>query len=127
MNPGIFRLGATEQAVILNEDNTVNTPENPAARGSVITFWITGVGEYETPFTDGAVPAQISSLRGPVILAVQNQTAELLYAGAASGLVAGAAQINARIPLSAPASLRVPLTLTIGSDVLRNGAYVSVK
>ncbi len=126
-NPGIFRIGATEQAVILNEDNTVNTPENPAARGSLITLWITGFGEYETPLTDGTVAAEISSLRGPVTLSVQNQTADLLYAGAAGGLVAGAAQINARIPLSAPASLRVPLTLTIGSDVVRNAAYVSVK
>ena len=126
-NPGIFRIGSTEQAVILNEDNTVNSPENPAARGSLITFWITGFGEYETPFTDGTVAAQISSVRGPVALTVQNQAAELLYAGAAGGLVAGAAQINARIPLSAPASLRVPLTLTIGSDVVRNAAYVSVK
>jgi uncharacterized protein (TIGR03437 family) len=126
-NPGIFRLGATEQAVILNEDNTVNTPDNPAARGSVITLWITGFGEYDTSFADGTVPAQISSLRGPVSLTVQNQTAELLYAGAAGGLVAGAAQLNARIPALAPASLRVPLTVTIGSDVLRNGAFISVK
>jgi uncharacterized protein (TIGR03437 family) len=126
-SPGIFRLGSTEHAVILNEDNTVNTPDNPAARASLITFWITGFAEYVAPFGDGVVATDISPVRLPVTLGVQNQAADVLYAGAAPGMVAGAAQVNARIPAAVPVSLRVPLTLTVGSDVVRSAAFVSVK
>ena len=125
--PGIFRLGATEHAVVLNEDNSVNAPDNPAARGSVVTFWITGFGEYDTTFADGTLATDVSSVRLPVTVTVQNQAAEVLYAGAAPGMVAGAAQVNARIPVSAPAALRVPLTLAVGSDVVRSGAFISLK
>jgi uncharacterized protein (TIGR03437 family) len=125
---GIFRLGATEQAVILNEDGSVNTPENPAARNSVITFWITGYGQYLAAATDGTVTgSELSPINLPFALTIQNQPAEVLYAGSAPGMVAGAAQVNARIPASSPASLRVPITLTVGNDGVQNSAFVSLK
>jgi uncharacterized protein (TIGR03437 family) len=125
--PGIFRIGSTEQAVILNEDGTLNAPDNPAARGSLITFWITGFGQYEAAATDGVITSDLSRVRLPVAVTFQNQPAELLYAGSAPGMVAGVAQVNARVPMTAPASVRVPLSLTIGSDVSQNGAYLSLR
>jgi uncharacterized protein (TIGR03437 family) len=48
VEPGIFRSGSTEFRAILNEDNTVNSPSNPAARGSVVTFWATGMGPFQS-------------------------------------------------------------------------------
>ena len=67
MDPGIFRIGSTEFGAILNQDNTVNTPENPAARGSVITFWTTGMGLFDNAYADGSIiGANASSLRLPV-------------------------------------------------------------
>jgi uncharacterized protein (TIGR03437 family) len=125
--PGIFRLGATEQAVILNEDGTVNTPDQPAARGSIVTFWITGFGQYEAAATDGAITSDLSNVRLPVTLSFQDQRAELLYSGSAPGMVAGVAQVNARVPASAPASLRVPVNLTAGSETSQSSAYISLK
>ena len=125
--PGIFRLGATEQAVILNEDGTVNTPDQPAARGSIVTFWITGFGQYEAAATDGAITSDLSNIRLPVTVSFQDQRAELLYTGSAPGMVAGVAQVNARVPASAPASLRVPVNLTAGSETSQSRAYISLK
>ncbi len=44
-NPGIFTLAAgTGQAAAANEDGTPNSADNPAARGSVLTFYATGEG-----------------------------------------------------------------------------------
>jgi uncharacterized protein (TIGR03437 family) len=126
--PGVFRIGATEQAVILNEDGTVNSPENPAARGSIVTFWITGFGHYETAASDGLLMGgDLSKVRLPVAVTMQNAPAELLYAGSAPGMVAGAAQVNVRVPLAAPASLRVPIGLLVGGDAGQFNTYISLK
>jgi uncharacterized protein (TIGR03437 family) len=58
---------------------------------------------------------------------MQNQRAELLYAGSAPGMVAGVAQVNVRVPASAPVTSRVPIGLNIGSDISQNSAYISLK
>ena len=76
----------------------MNTPDNPAARGSLVTFWITGFGQYEAAATDGVLTSDLSRVRVPAAVTFQNQPAELLYAGSAPGMVAGVAQVNARVP-----------------------------
>jgi uncharacterized protein (TIGR03437 family) len=68
-SPGIFVLapGDPQQrgAVGENQDSSVSTPSNPAAAGSVISIWVTGLNQ------DGAIqvffgdtPAQVI-YRGP--------------------------------------------------------------
>ena len=109
LNPGIFRLGSTEFGAILNQDNTVNTPGNPAARGSVITFWTTGMGLFENAYTDGAIIGAIfvsAPARGGQFAGHRQP---ILYAGASPDMVAGVAQMNVRIawifgPLLVPRS-----------------------
>jgi uncharacterized protein (TIGR03437 family) len=65
-DPGMFRLGSTEFGAVLNQNNSVNTPENAAERGSFITFWATGIGLFQSTFEDGGIVAEISSLRATV-------------------------------------------------------------
>ena len=72
--PGLF-------SSVLNEDTTLNSPTNPAARESVVTFYATGLG------------ADLSSLT----LTIGGYAAEIQYAGGAPGFV-GLEQINARVP-----------------------------
>ncbi len=72
--PGIFR-------GIANENGSLNSAANPAARGSVVTFYATGGGLDVTG----------------VSLTMGGYAAELLYAGPAPGY-AGLMQINARVP-----------------------------
>jgi uncharacterized protein (TIGR03437 family) len=128
LNPGIFRIGSTEFGAILNEDNTVNTPGNPAARGSVITFWTTGAGLFENPYIDGAIiGSDLSSLRTPVGVSFLGIDGQVLYAGASPGMVAGVAQMNVRIPLNIRASSRTPIALTVGNFAAIDPVYVSVK
>jgi uncharacterized protein (TIGR03437 family) len=125
--PGLFRIASSEQGVILNQDGTVNSPDNPAARGSYVTFWMTGFGQYETPASDGIITTELSNVRLPVAVTLQNQRAELLYAGSAPGMVAGVAQLNVRIPASAPPASRVPIGLGVGADTNQSSAYISLK
>ncbi len=85
-------------AAALNEDGSVNGPLNPAAPGSVIVLFGTGAGVTDPPSVDGEITgATLPRPIEPVEVTFGEQPAEILYAGAAPGLVAGVIQINARI------------------------------
>jgi uncharacterized protein (TIGR03437 family) len=101
-SPGIFRFqpGASSQAAAMNQDGTLNSPSNPAARGSVVAVWGTGFGITDPPCATGSLNAP-----GPVNLAV-GLSAELFdgrvvpaqYAGGAPALLCGVEQINFLVP-----------------------------
>ena len=128
--PGIFTQNAsgTGPGAILNQDLTVNTPANPAARGSVIAIYATGEGATDPVGIDGkpgTVPLPAPSLA--VTASVGGQPAEVLYAGGAPGLVAGVLQVNVRIPASTPADASVPIMVGVGGAPTQAGVTVAVK
>ena len=53
--------------------------------------------------------------------------AEVVYAGAAPGLVAGVTQINVRVPVGLPSNAFTPITLRIGSVATPPGTTVSIR
>jgi uncharacterized protein (TIGR03437 family) len=80
--PGIFTIaGGTDQAAATNQDGTLNSPANPAARGSVVSLYATGQGSSSNKLT----------------LTIAGYNAPLLYAGPAPGFP-GLMQINVQIP-----------------------------
>ncbi len=101
--PGIFTMDGSGSgaAAALNQDGTVNSAANPAAQGSVVSFFVTGIGAMTPTPVDGSIPAgpfaqPIAPVRmyiGAALFAV-----DLQYAGDAPGLVEGAVQINATVP-----------------------------
>jgi uncharacterized protein (TIGR03437 family) len=76
INPGIFG--------VLNQDNTVNTPVNPAQSGSVIQIFATGL---ISPVSSGQVTTGLG-----------NQGIATLYSGASPN---GLQQVNAQLPTNA--------------------------
>jgi uncharacterized protein (TIGR03437 family) len=127
-DPGIFRIGASGFGAIINQDGTVNTPDNPAERGSIITFWATGMGPFESFYEDGSViGSNLSPLRLPLRVSVSGLDGEVLYAGASPEMVAGITQVNVRVPANARASSRSPISLVVGEISAPNVAYVSVR
>jgi uncharacterized protein (TIGR03437 family) len=100
--PGVLSLAASGagQAAAFNQDGTVNGPANPAPVGSVVGFYATGLGPTNPPSVDGQVTSAslLPLIAGPVEVLVGGQRAEVQYAGAAPGMVAGITQINIRIP-----------------------------
>ena len=132
--PGVFTTTMTGggQAAVLNEDGTVNSPSNPAAEGSVIAIYATGAGQTIPPGVDGqvnAVPYPKPLL--PVRVRMNGIEAEVQYAGAAPGYVAGALQVNAKVPVDPirGSNPMMGVQLVVGDDHSYSpwGGGVSVK
>ena len=104
--PGIF--------VVTNQDNTINSPANPAAQGSALIVYATGDGQTDPPGVDGKIAN--TSLPKPVLpvaVSVGGQSAHWFYAGAAPGFIAGAMQINLWLPAGLSGDA-LPLVLKVG-------------
>jgi uncharacterized protein (TIGR03437 family) len=131
-HPGLFTDSATGRglAAVLNQDGTINSVNNPAPRGSIVSFFGTGEGETTPPGIDGFItPETMANLPQPklnVRVIVAQRPAEVLYAGAAPGLVAGVFQINARIPEDTPQG-EAAVNVTVGAAFNRQAVTVAVK
>ncbi len=100
--PGIFTYGSN-RAVAVNEDNSVNSTENGAARGSVLTVYMTGQGTV-TPSvpTGSAAPSRpLSRVPFPTRAWIAGVPAQVLFVGLTPGLV-GVLQVNLVVPSGAP-------------------------
>ncbi len=117
-SPAIFTLDASGvgQGAVLNQDSTVNSPLNPAAKGTVVVLFATGAGQTDPIGVDGQIAGNIlPKPLGPVTVQIGGQDAEILYAGAAPGLISGLLQVNVRIPQSVVSSFSVPILLSVGA------------
>jgi len=113
-HPGIFTLDGSGggQGAILNEDGTLNSPANPAAHGSIVTLYATGLGQTDPPVLDGSVySGELPRLRTAVAVKFAGIAGEVLYAGPAPGMVAGVMQINVRLPQALFAWPQFPIWL----------------
>jgi uncharacterized protein (TIGR03437 family) len=114
--PGIFTIDSSGngQAAVFNQDGTLNSPSNPAHRGSVIVIYATGAGQMDPPMADGAIAPLALPLPKPrlgIAVRVGGFDTTVQYAGAAPGLVAGAIQVNALVPDGVPVGDAVSLVL----------------
>jgi uncharacterized protein (TIGR03437 family) len=128
--PGIFAADGSGkgQGAIFNENGSLNNASAPAAAGSIIVFYATGEGQTFPSGVDGALalgpdyPKPIL----PVGVTIGGRDADVLYYGAAPTLVAGAMQVNARIPLGTPSG-NAPIVLRVGQNLSPTTVTVAVK
>jgi uncharacterized protein (TIGR03437 family) len=116
--PGIFTFNSSGvgPAVIANQDGTINSPDHPAPKGSVIVLYATGEGQISPGGVDGALTGTpLPSLTQPASLRIGGKPAVLQYAGEAPGEVSGVMQINAVVPMDATSGM-VSLYLVIGTN-----------
>jgi uncharacterized protein (TIGR03437 family) len=116
--PGIFTINGSGRgrAAVLNQDNTLNLPSNPADRGSVVQVFATGEGLTEPPGVSGSITG--GDLKRPVLAlsaTIGGVDAKVLYAGTSPGSVAGLLQVNVVVPSDAAPDPATPIVLTIGS------------
>lgn len=123
--PGIFTRDASGigPAAALNADGSVNSPANPARRGSVITIFATGGGEGDVGGSTANLA--VSLLFGG--LGVQARPAEVLEAGAAPGPTPGLIQLKVRVPADVLPVDAVRLAISIGSQWTALRATVAVR
>lgn len=100
-SPGLFTANSSGKGpgAILNADNSVNTASNATPVGGIVILYGTGEGITDPGGQDGLLATSVyPKPRQPVTVRIGGKDAEVLYAGAAPGLVAGVFQINVRIP-----------------------------
>lgn len=128
-SPGVFSANSsgTGQGAILNENGSLNSAQNAAAKGSVIVFFATGEGQTDPPGTDGQIAnGTYPKPTLPVRVDMGGIQAEVLYAGAAPGQVAGLFQVNARIPSNSNSG-PVPVQVTVGTAQSQRLLTVAVR
>lgn len=89
------------QALALNPDNTLNTPDNPIKRGDVLAIFVTGEGA------------------GPVAVAYAGYESEVIYKTAS--------QVNFRVPPGFIPTGTMPLVVRAGTSESQPGVMISVK
>ena len=112
--PAIFQVGSG-LAAIANQDSSLNTPDNPAARGSVIVIYVTGLGATAT---QGKLQAAVT----PVTVSLNGVDLKPAFAGLTPGFI-GLYQVNVQVPAAIPPGLNLPLQLRQGTA---SGNLVSV-
>ena len=106
--PGIF--------IVLNQDYSINSAARPAARESAVIVYATGEGQTNPAGVDGKIadtvwPKPVDS----VSASVAGADAKVLYAGAAPFFIAGAMQINVKLPAGLAAGTVAPLVVSVGA------------
>jgi uncharacterized protein (TIGR03437 family) len=128
--PAIFSLDSSGvgPGAILNQDLSVNSTGNPAARLSVIALYCTGGGVTSPASTDGAVIGDASFVLAQTpVVTIGGVNATVQYAGAAPGSVAGLTQINVQVPAGLTPANALPVIVTIGNFASTASVTVSVK
>ena len=128
-SPAIFTMGfsGVGAGAVLNQDGTLNSKTNPAARGSVVQIFGTGDGLTNPPGVDGQSPVSpLPKPRLPVSALVDGLPAVVHYAGAAPGL-AGCVQVNAQIPDNASTGSAVPVSFTVGTWSSQAGVTIAIQ
>ena len=128
--PAIFSLDASGvgPGAILNQDNSVNTTGNPAARLSVIALYCTGGGVTTPASAAGAVTTDASFVLAQTpVVSIGGLNAAVKYAGAAPGAVAGLTQINVEVPAGLSPAIALPVIVKIGDFSSTGSVTVAVK
>jgi uncharacterized protein (TIGR03437 family) len=134
--PGLFTQNSqgSGPGCILNQDSSVNGPNNPAAKGSIVMVYLTGEGQTNPPSVTGAFttatlpPPQVTPAPAslPVTVTINGQPAPYVYAGEAPGFVAGLMQLNVQIPATAPSG-DLQILVSLGGNASQSGVTVSVQ
>ena len=114
---------------VLNPDNSVNSSTNPAPRGSVVSLFVSGLGQPGSQPQDGAIAASANNEyidktlvvqlldTGVNALFPQTLPVGVLYAGAAPGEINGLDQVNVLLPADAASpTLQVVLVPTTQAE-----------
>jgi uncharacterized protein (TIGR03437 family) len=129
--PGIFTSDASGhgQCAIVNQDGIVNTPDNPAPVGSVISLYATGEGQTVPDGVDGkpaGYPAPVPVAQ-PVTATIGGVSAPVQYAGGAPGEVAGVMQVNVQIPQGLSAGSAIPIVIRVGGKNSQTNVTLAIK
>lgn len=120
------------QGAILNQNLTINSATNPAARGSIAVLYLTGDGAVTPSGVDGEVTSA-SNPRRPVrnvqlrVGGVSVLPANILFHGPAPSMVLGVTQVNFVVPEGIAAGNAVPVEVVSGTFVSPSTVTMAVR
>ncbi len=105
----------------LNQDNTINGPDNPIRDGEIIQTFVAGLGLYDQSCAeDELAPLSLLPALNPVNVVVDGNPAESIYQGGAPGAVCALGQINVRVKLQ-PGTSQTLFKAVIFADGFESG------
>jgi uncharacterized protein (TIGR03437 family) len=115
--PGLFAANAAGSGpgAIQNADGSYNYKANPAAVGSTITLYATGLGQLNPAPADGSfLPGTaLPTLQFPVTVTIGGRPAQIVSQGPGPLQIAGLYQIRCAIPAGTPPG---PAAVVVTSD-----------
>ncbi len=127
--PALFAANAsgTGPGAFLNQDGSLNTATNAAARGSVAILYGTGEGQTNPPGQDGRlVGTPLPTPVAGVQVTIGGQRADVLYAGGAPGLTPGLFQLNVVVPTLAQTGDQ-PVVIRVGNNESQRGVTLAIR
>jgi len=132
--PALFTFNGSGNGPVaaLNQDNSYNSPSNPAAKGSYVVLYLTGEGQTAPSGVTGEVttvsptPPLTPQPLLPVAVLINGQPASIAFYGEAPGLVSGVMQLNVQIPANVPSG-NLPISVSVGVNRSPSGVTVSVQ
>jgi uncharacterized protein (TIGR03437 family) len=128
--PGLFTLNSQGfgQGAVLNQDLSVNGPNNPAGLGQVIVLYGSGYGQSNPPGTDGKqAAAPLPEALQPMSVLIGGKQGIIKYQGAAPGLTEGIFQINVEIPADVTPGDQVQVQVRQGTRISPPGVTVAIQ
>jgi uncharacterized protein (TIGR03437 family) len=131
--PGLYTANSSGggQGSILNQDQSINGPNNPESPGNVVVLYGGGAGQTTPGGRDGAlsgIGGPLATLTLPVKVFIDGIAAtDIPYAGPAPGLVEGVFQINVRIPPGVRHNANVLVLVQVEDKQTQPGVTLATK
>ncbi len=122
--PALFTVNGSGAGpgAIVNQDGTLNSPSNPAERGSIVSLFANGLALANTTYIDGEIaPETARPAAGVAAVSFFGVSAPILYAGPSPGLVSALTQINIVVPRNGPTGVNVPVAVTALGNISSPG------
>jgi uncharacterized protein (TIGR03437 family) len=117
--PGLYTLEALGKGPVkgLNQDGTLNSAENPAPKGSVVTLWASGLGSVTPPVQAGQPTPNntLSVTDSEVSASIGGVGCDVLFAGLAPGMT-GVYQVNVLVNPDVPSGAHELVISTANSS-----------
>ncbi len=115
-DPGLWSAdgSGTGQAFAQNADGRMNSPDNPAAVGDLITIFFTGAGVTKPAVTSGVpAPAGVSRQAATVIVTIGESSVTAEEAGLIPGFITGLSYARVRVPEIGERGAKTPIAIDV--------------